>query len=79
METFLGHSSLATTYRYIYNPLTEEESYKALSEALGDNENNDPEPIDNSEKVLKFTPKSAQKTDNEDLIQAVPLVSPNFR
>ena len=30
----LGHASLSTTYGYIYNPLTEEESYKMLTDAL---------------------------------------------
>ena len=30
----LGHASLATTYGYIYNPLTEAESYKMLIDAL---------------------------------------------
>lgn len=30
----LGHASLSTTYGYIYNPLTEAESYKMLTEAL---------------------------------------------
>lgn len=30
----LGHSSLATTYSYIYNPLTEKETYDILKKAL---------------------------------------------
>ena len=30
----LGHSSLSTTYGYIYNPLTEEETYNMLTRAL---------------------------------------------
>ena len=30
----LGHASLSTTYGYIYNPLTEAESYKMLTDAL---------------------------------------------
>ncbi len=31
----LGHTSLETTYSYIFNPLTETESYKAVTEAVG--------------------------------------------
>ena len=30
----LGHASLSTTYGYIYNPLTEAESHKMLTDAL---------------------------------------------
>ncbi len=30
----LGHSSLSTTYGYIYNPLTEKETYDVLTQAL---------------------------------------------
>ena len=30
----LGHSNLSTTYGYIYNPLTEEETYDILKKAL---------------------------------------------
>lgn len=30
----LGHSNLSTTLGYIYNPLTEEETYSLLSNAL---------------------------------------------
>ena len=30
----LGHASLSTTYGYIYDPLTEAESYKMLTDAL---------------------------------------------
>ncbi len=30
----LGHTSLETTYSYIFNPLTETESYKAVTEAV---------------------------------------------
>ena len=30
----LGHASLSTTYGYIYNPLTEAESYRMLTDAL---------------------------------------------
>ena len=34
----LGHASLATTYGYLYNPLTEAESYRMLTEALSRDE-----------------------------------------
>ena len=30
----LGHTNLSTTYDYIFNPLTEEETYKLIAEAL---------------------------------------------
>ena len=29
----LGHASLATTFQYLFNPLTEEESYQMLTDA----------------------------------------------
>ena len=30
----LGHASLATTFQYLFNPLTEDESYQMLTDAL---------------------------------------------
>jgi len=36
----LGHASLSTTYGYIYNPLTEAESYKMLTDALSRKKDN---------------------------------------
>ena len=30
----LGHSNLSTTYGYIYNPLTEKETYDIITQAL---------------------------------------------
>lgn len=75
----LGHSSLSTTYRYIYNPLTEEEGYKALSEALGETEEIEQEPVEKNEKILNFVPKMAQKSNNMDPNQSVPTLPPLYR
>ncbi|MCR4933113.1 MAG: site-specific integrase [Lachnospiraceae bacterium] len=34
IREILGHSNLSTTYNYIYNPLTEKETYEMISKAL---------------------------------------------
>lgn len=34
IREMLGHSSLQTTLSYIYNPLSEEETYNIISKAL---------------------------------------------
>lgn len=39
----LGHASLSTTYGYIYNPLTEAESYKMLTDVLSRKKDTTPE------------------------------------
>ncbi len=39
----LGHAFLSTTYGYIYNPLTEAESYKMLTDALSRKKDTTPE------------------------------------
>ena len=68
----LGHSSLSTTYGYIYNPLTEEESYKALTRALSTN----PEPVGpDTDNVVDFL----SKRHNKDLLTNCGQVSPRFQ
>ena len=71
----LGHSSLSTTYGYIYNPLTEEESYKALTRALSTN----PDPVDpvgqDTNNVVDFVSKLHDKDQFSNCRQ----VSPRFR
>ncbi len=60
----LGHSSLSTTYGYIYNPLTEEETYGALVRALSSK--TDPE--DNTaENIVDFPSKQNKKRPFADL------------
>ncbi len=55
----LGHSSLSTTYGYIYNPLTEKESYEALTRALSTGHTpGDPAPeagADTIQNIVEFT------------------------
>ncbi len=55
----LGHSSLSTTYGYIYNPLTEEETYGALVRALSSK--TDPE--DNTAENIVDFPSKQNKND----------------
>ena len=50
----LGHSSLSTTYGYIYNPLTEQETYDAMTRALGSATGPEPAPSESMEKVINF-------------------------
>lgn len=50
----LGHSSLSTTYGYIYNPLTEKETYDAMTRALGSDTEPEPAPSGSMEKVIHF-------------------------
>ncbi len=71
----LGHSSLSTTYGYIYNPLTEKESYEALTRALSMNQDTDPDTPDDNAKVVKFSDFKSQK----DLSPNCPHLSPFFR
>ena len=47
----LGHSSLSTTYGYIYNPLTEKETYEALTNALSLEPNHKEEEAQN---IIRF-------------------------
>ena len=68
----LGHSSLSTTYGYIYNPLTEEETYGALVRALSSK--TDPE--DNTaENIVDFP----SKQNKNDLSPTCRQLSPRFR
>ena len=68
----LGHSSLATTYGYIYNPLTEEETYGALVRALSSKT----EPEDNTgENIVDFPSKQHKN----DLSPTCRQLSPRFR
>ena len=65
----LGHSSLQTTLGYIYNPLTESESYELLVKALsGEAETPDPVPGQTAN-IVDFS--SAKKE-----LTAVPKLSP---
>jgi len=76
----LGHSSLSTTYGYIYNPLTEKETYEALTRALSSNpdptdpssENNYPEDTQNIIKIY-------ENRDKIRLSPSCPHLSPKFR
>lgn len=53
----LGHASLSTTYGYIYNPLTEKETYEALTKALSsDKALGDPKPSE-AENIIAFDEK----------------------
>ena len=53
----LGHSSLSTTYGYIYNPLTEKETYEALTKALiSEKTPGDPKPND-AKNIIEFDEK----------------------
>ncbi len=66
--TPLAHSSLSTTYGYIYNPLTEEESYNALARALSTN----PDPVEqDTSNVVDFV----SKLHNQDLSPNVAKMS----
>ena len=49
----LGHASLSTTYGYIYNPLTEAESYKMLTDALSQKKTATSEPDESDSGVAK--------------------------
>ena len=68
----LGHSSLSTTYGYIYNPLTEEETYKMLTRALSSNP--DPEEQD-TDNVVDFV----SKLNKQNLSPTCRHLSPRFR
>ncbi|MCR5321725.1 MAG: site-specific integrase [Lachnospiraceae bacterium] len=68
----LGHSSLSTTYGYIYNPLTEEESYNALTRALSTNPDLKEQDADN---VVDFV----SKLHNQNLSPKCRQMSPKFR
>ena len=75
----LSHSFLSTSYRYIYNPLTEKESCKALTKTLSSgNTPGDPEPsepeniIAFDEKQLKIPAHSAYHRRCSDLLCLLP-------
>ena len=71
----LGHSSLSTTYGYIYNPLTEKETYEALTKALSsDKTPGDPEPS-GAENIIAFDEKRLKNA----LSPNCPHLSPNLR
>ncbi len=57
----LGHASLSTTYGYIYNPLTEQESYHMLTKALSNA--SDTSPKDATEgNIVSFGKAKVKKT-----------------
>lgn len=71
----LGHASLATTFQYLFNPLTEEESYQMLTDALSrkNTATPDDEPGDAATSVISIeefrnrkpaVPKSLQMSPN---------------
>ncbi|MBO4762114.1 MAG: site-specific integrase [Lachnospiraceae bacterium] len=68
----LGHSSLSTTYGYIYNPLTEEESYNALTRALSSTPEAEEQDVG---KVIDIASKKKEKY----LSPTCPHLSPKFR
>ena len=70
----LGHSSLATTYGYIYNPLTEKETYEALTRALSSGKSPEPDEM-NAGNVVDFT----SKLHKNDLSPTCRHLSPRFR
>ena len=71
----LGHSSLSTTYGYIYNPLTEKETYEALTKALSSEKTpGDPEPSD-AENIIEFDEKRLKNA----LSPNCPHLSPKTR
>ncbi|MCR5520579.1 MAG: hypothetical protein K6F44_01550, partial [Lachnospiraceae bacterium] len=56
----LGHSSLSTTYGYIYNPLTEKETYDALTRALSSHHGSEDTDPDIAENIVRFDEKRTQ-------------------
>ena len=68
----LGHTSLSTTYGYIYNPLTEKESYEALTRALSTKHDTDTDPAEN---IVDF----AAKQQKINLSPTCPHLSPKFQ
>ncbi len=76
----LGHSSLSTTYGYIYNPLTEKETYEALTRALSSKPDpDDPNPGNNYPEDTKNIINIFENRDKIRLSPSCPHLSPNFR
>ncbi len=69
----LGHASLATTYGYIYNPLTEAESYKILTDALSRKPAVPAEPV--AENVVSLTAFRDKRSAVPKLSSSVPKFS----
>ena len=69
----LGHSSLSTTFGYIYNPLTEKESYEALTRALSTCPDSNEE-RNAAEKIISFPSNSWEN----QLSPNCPHLSPKF-
>lgn len=71
----LGHSSLSTTYGYIYNPLTEKETYEALTRALSFGKTpGDPAP-EEAANIVEFKAKA----EKSELSPTCPHLSPFLR
>ena len=70
----LGHASLSTTYGYIYNPLTEKETYDTLTRALSSGKSPEPNETDTGN-VVDFT----SKLQENDLSPTCRHLSPRFR
>ncbi|MCR4991773.1 MAG: site-specific integrase [Lachnospiraceae bacterium] len=71
----LGHSSLSTTYGYIYNPLTEKESYAALTAALSSKPLSDKQDHEDSRNIISIASKQQKTT----LSPKCPHLSPKFK
>ena len=71
----LGHSSLSTTYGYIYNPLTEKETYEALTKALSSGKTPGDSESKEAENIIVFDEKRLKN----DLAPTCPHLSPNLR
>ena len=71
----LGHSSLSTTYGYIYNPLTEKETYEALTKALSTNQTSVRTEPESGENILAFPANPLQNDPSPNC----PHLSPKLR
>ena len=76
----LGHASLSTTYGYIYNPLTEAESYKMLTDALSRQKpmSKEQEP-DNTEPIAENVVSIEAFQSKKQLSPKCPQMSPIFQ
>lgn len=71
----LEHASLSTTYGYIYNPLTEAESYKMLTDALSRKKTVTTEPNE-SDGGVAATAKIAENVVSLEAFQSRKLTVP---
>ena len=81
----LGHASLSTTYGYIYNPLTEAESYKMLTDALSRKKGATPEhetdsiaSVPKPDSAVATTVNVADNVVSLDAFQSRKLTVPTF-